>query len=429
MHENDSRFWHGINVVTDTAWGDSGKGKIVDAGAQEADMVVRYNGGANAGHTVVNNRGEFKFHLVPSGIFNPEAICIMTGGVVIDPIILSKEIVMLEQQHVPVTSENLLIASNAHLVMPWHKLRDGYEELNRGEKQIGTTKQGIGPTYQDRVARKGLRMADLLRDDFVDLFEHELSRQLSAHVVSLDGDKILSELLAAREIISPMITNVLPIIHQYVSHRKAILGEGAQGALLDLDLGTYPFVTSSNPGLAGFLKTTAISHRRIDKVIGVTKAYTTRVGEGPLPTELDNEIGEFLRIKGNEFGATTGRPRRCGWLDLPAIKYGAMVGQVDALTITKLDVLDELSEVKVCIGYQIGSKQYSVLPDPEALVDAKPIYRLFRGWEENTSDVRIYDDLPTRAQNFIEEIEEWVKLPVEMVSVGPEREATIYNLI
>lgn len=450
---NKNNFWKGINVITDTAWGDSGKGKLVDLASQNVDMVIRYNGGGNAGHTVKNDKGIFKNHLMPSGIYNPKALCILTGGVVIDLFMLVQEILEHRAKGVKISPKNLLISQDAHLVMPWHKRRDGLKEKARGGAKIGTTGQGIGPTYSDRKNREGIRMSDLLDRDFEKIFEKEIVYQERLTRL-MDGELLLSEignkklkpskikesqnpyfnkkeilnkLRDVKEILAPMIANVLPIIWKYQDQGKNILGEGAQGALLDLELGGYPYVTSSHPGVAGFSLSTGIQHKDVSKVVGVTKAYTTRVGEGPMPTELFDETGQYIQKQGGEFGATTGRPRRCGWLDIPAVKYGIRITGVNSIALMKLDVLDELKEVEICVGYTVNNKQYKDLPtaDPKFMSNAKPNNITLTGWQENTSGVKTFKDLPRNAQKYILTVQKLLGIPAEIISVGPERDATI----
>lgn len=455
--------WSGTNFVTDPTWGDNGKGKVVDLMAQRADLIVRINGGANAGHTVINEKGEFKLHLMPSGIFNPNAVCVLSDTVVVNPLILVEEISSLKKAGVEVGHKNLLISRNAHLVMPWHRSRDILREVARGSEKIGTTGQGIGPTYSDRTDRVGLRVGDLLNPNFERLFDREIQWQekytramsgqdLLANIViderfagmSLEEikqealkqaqesfykrDEVLADLLAAREVIAPLISNVLPVIWEYHDANKRILGEAGQGVLLDLDRGNYPDVTSSHPGIAGFNIATGLSPREVERVIAVTKAYTTRVGEGPLPTELKDNTGNAIREKGHEFGATTGRPRRCGWLDIPAIRYGSRVGGVDSLALTKIDIFDGFPEVMICIGYKVGNREYRMAPtgDLEFMRSATPIYETLSGWERDTTSAKNFKDLPQNARNYVERVQELMGLPIELVSVGAAREASIY---
>ncbi len=463
LPRNRLENWSGTNFVTDPAWGDDGKGKVVDLMAQRAHLIVRVNGGANAGHTVVNEKGKFKLHLTPSGIFNPEAVCILSDTVVVNPFALVDEINALKAAGMDISNKNLLISRNAHLVMPWHKTRDGLREVARGGKKLGTTGQGIGPTYSDRTERAGLRVGDLLRPDFLAMFDKEfqwqekLARTMSGqdllanivkdlrfHGMSLeeivqeaskqaqecfyDRGEIISNLLAAREVIAPLISNVLPVIWEYHDAGKRILGEAGQGVLLDLDRGTYPYVTSSHPGIAGFNIATGLKPQEVERVIAVTKAYTTRVGEGPLPTELKDSIGDTIRERGVEYGATTGRPRRCGWLDLPVVRYGCRVGGADSLALTKIDVFDGFPEVKVCVRYRVGNKEYTIVPtvDPEFMKNATPIYETLPGWNRETTKARSFTNLPKEARGYVERVQELADLPIELVSVSPEREASIY---
>jgi adenylosuccinate synthase len=431
---------------------------------QRADLIVRVNGGANAGHTVINEKGEFKLHLTPSGIFNPDAICVLSDTVAVNPLILVDEIATLKAAGVEISNKNLLVSQNAHLVMPWHRKRDNLREVARGFEKIGTTGQGIGSAYSDRTERVGLRVGDLLDPHFEKMFDRELQWQeklarlmsgqdLLAHIAMDERftamtwdeiraaadkqaqeffyrrDEILADLYAACETLAPLISNVLPVIWQHHDSGKRILGEAGQGILLDLDRGSYPDVTSSHPGIAGFNLATGLSPHEVDRVIAVTKAYSTRVGEGPLPTELKNNIGDIIREKGHEYGATTGRPRRCGWLDIPAVKYGCRVGGVDSLALTKIDIFDEFSEIKMCIGYRVGNKEYAIAPtgDMAFMKSAVPIYETLPGWECETSGVRNFTDLPENAKKYIERVQELVGRPIELVSVGPEREASIYR--
>ena len=431
------KSWEGINFVTDPTYGDNGKGKVVDCLAKRAEMVIRTNGGANAGHTVTNEFGEFKFHLMPSGIFNPQAINVLSDTVVVDPLILAEEIIALKKAKFAVSKKNLLIAKNAHLVMPWHKMRDNLRETQRGKGKVGTTGRGIGPTYADRTERTGLRVGSLLEKDFKLQFSKELDRQRkfirsimgTEAEIDLDEKNILKELLVSKEIIGEMITDVMPIISDYYHEGKRILGEAGQGVMLDIDRGGYPFVTSSHPGIAGFNLATAIHPRDMARVIGVTKAYATRVGEGPMATELQDKIGDKIREVGHEYGATTGRPRRCGWLDIPILRYGIQAGGIDTLALTKLDIFDDFSEIDICVGYTVDGKKYDILPTADSvfLEKAKPIYKTISGWKKPTTNVRSFADLPLKAQQYIKKLETLTQVAIELVSVGPEREATMYR--
>ncbi len=430
--------WKGIQIVTDPTWGDNGKGKIVDVLGPLADMVIRYAGGPNAGHTVKNNRGEFKFHVIPSGICNPKTLCVLAEGVVINPLLLVSEITTLRAQGIAVTPQNLLIAAHAHAILPWHRVRDGLSEVARGGKSIGTTKHGIGPAYADKTERVGLRMADVCSPNFEELFEKELrwQQKLIALMQKEEGtDEMLRYVNEFRQnrsriqkILRPLVGPTLETIWRYADSGKRIIGEGAQGALLDIDLGNYPYVTSSHPGLNGFSIATGIDPRQVRRVIGVTKAYATRVGGGPMPTELTDTTGDLLRTAGHEFGTTTGRPRRCGWLDVPAIRYGCRIAGVTSLALTKLDILDSFTQIKICTTYRYKGKTYTTLPtaDPDFMDRAKPIYEIHKGWEQQTSSVRSFEKLPGHAKTYVKRIEKLVGLPIEIVSVGPSREATIF---
>jgi len=428
----------GTNIVIDTAWGDSGKGKFVDLFSGDADLVIRFNGGANAGHTVVNDYGEFKFHLIPTGIFNPDALSILASPVAISPLTLLEEIAELREKGVAISEENLLISEYAHMIMPWHIARDSLREAARGDAKVGTTGRGIGPLYADRTERVGVRVGDMLKDGFEGIVLRELAWQkqlialmakedFSIYEDALAEEKILADFRAAKEILAAMIGNPLPIIWQAQKDGKRILGEGAQGILLDIDAGTYPFVTSSHPGLAGFSIATGLQQKDIQRVIGVTKAYQTRVGSGPMPTELANETGDKLRELGNEYGATTGRPRRCGWLDLPALRYSLQVGGVNTIALTKIDVLDGMDEIKVCTAYEYRGERYQILPTADAafMAAAKPIYKSLPTWDAPTFGVDDFGAFPAEAQDYVKFIEESVGVPVEIVSNGPVREEVV----
>lgn len=425
-------YWKETVIVTDTGWGDSGKGKVVDYGAQFAQVVVRYSGGDNAGHTIRNDKGEFKLHLLPSGIFNPDALCVMTAGVVINPQTLIEEIEDVSKKRVQLTQKNLAISSSAHMILPWHKERDGLQEAARKGKKIGTTGRGIGPVYADFAERTGLRIGDLLSKDLKKRFDEENAFQEKL-LSFLNGGKlpdnhydatlVYKKLLEARDMIGPMVTDTLKILWQQKEKGKSILGEGAQGALLDLTLGGYPYVTSSHPGLSGFSISTGIYD--VQKVIGVTKAYTTRVGSGPMPTELTDKTGEYIREKGHEFGATTGRPRRCGWFDGPAMRFGARITGVTTGALTKMDILDGLKEIKICIAYEIDGKKYKEITSAEILEKAKPVYETLPGWESDTTGVRSFEKLPANAKKYIKKLEAVTGIPYSFISVGPERDATM----
>ena len=433
MRMNLKNYVKGINIVVDTLWGDSGKGKIVDMMAQHVDMVVRYAGGSNAGHTIKNEKGVFKLHLVPSGILNPKVLCIVDSGVVVDPISLATEIKDVQKQGVSITPKNLRISSRAHLVMPWHLLRDQPKKTKSTSAKIGTTGRGIGPTYSDKTAREGLRVKDLFAADFSSKFDEELKKQnkIISHLYGakpLNKKQISSSLKKAKSLLKPFVDETFPIIQEYARKKKNILGEGAQGALLDIDLGGFPYVTSSHTGVTGFSASTGIHGHDIANVIGVTKAYATRVGGGPMPTELLDKYGEKLREVGGEYGATTGRPRRCGWFDLPATKYGILVSGTRSIALMKLDVLDVFKVVKICVAYRLNGKTVSVPPDMDAdtLVNIKPVYKSFKGWLQKTSNVKSFKKLPVNARKYIQFLEKQLGLPISIISVGPSREQTIF---
>ena len=425
----------GTNIVIDTAWGDSGKGKFVDVFSGDADIVVRFNGGANAGHTVVNDYGEFKFHLIPTGIFNPDALSVLAGSVALAPLTLVEEINELREKGVEISPKNLLISEYAHMIMPWHIARDTLREAARGNDKVGTTGRGIGPLFADRTERIGLRVGDMLKANFEEILLQELDWQarlvaLMDSETILDKDKILEDARVAQACLLPMIGNPLSKIWKAQDKGANILGEGAQGILLDIDLGTYPFVTSSHPGLTGFSIATGLQQKDINRVIGVTKAYQTRVGEGPMPTELFGEVGDNLRELGKEYGATTGRPRRCGWLDLPALRYSLRVGGVNSIALTKIDVLDGMDEIKICTHYEYEGTRYDTLPTADAAFMAKatPVFEIVPKWYAPTEGVRDFADFPVEAQGYVKYIEESVGVPVEIVSNGPARDEVIYRV-
>lgn len=438
MSENGSSYWEDASVIhiTDTQWGDNGKGKITDDAAQGADIVVRTNGGANAGHTVENDHGEFKLHLVPCGIFNPNTVSIIGPNVVVDPIQFYKEYSDITAQGVEIG--DCLLSQDAHLVMPWHRVRDNLRETSSGEVRVGTTGQGIGEVYSDRARRVGFRVRDMYEDNFEENFCRTYDAQARLIQALANGSKvphmpsaeeILTQLHDAREFIEPRVSNTMEVIGEAHEAGKKILGEAGQGVLLDLDFGGYPFVTSSHPGAMGFLQSTGLHPRHIDKVIGVTKSYMTRVGEGPMVTELSDESGYLLQQRGNEFGVTTGRTRRTGWFDIPATRYGARVSGSDELALTKLDVLDAFPEIKVCIGYKVGNQEISTLYDfdPKLLSRAEPIYHTLPGWESDTTGITNYDKLPKQAKDYVSFIQNELGVTISKVSVGPHRNQTIHR--
>lgn len=415
-------------VVVGAQWGDEGKGKIVDALSADADMVVRYQGGANAGHTVFIDGDEFILHQIPSGILHPQTVCVVGNGVVIDPETFLEEIDQLEKRGVE-TAGRLHVSDRAHLVFPFHKM---LEEVAEQQQRIGTTRRGIGPAYEDKIGRRGIRVADLNDRPGIELrlrsrIEHAnqlLEASGVAARASVDEHLKLVDSLAGR--IMPLATDTGLMIFESIRQGKRVLFEGAQGALLDVDHGTYPYVTSSNTTAGGAAVGAGIGPTLIDSVLGVTKAYTTRVGNGPLPTEDVDELGGRLRELGGEFGATTGRPRRCGWFDAAVVRYSARVNGLTHLAVTKLDVLDTLSEIKLCTGYVIDGEAVVGLPAEVALLDRiEPVYETIPGWMQHTGDVARMESLPSEARAYLERIEEHVMVPIKYVSVGVRRDQLV----
>ncbi|MCE5249263.1 adenylosuccinate synthase [bacterium] len=420
-----------VKIVVGSQWGDEAKAKIVDYIAADADYVVRFQGGANAGHTVIVNGNEFIFHLIPAGIMYPDKICVIGNGVVLDPTALLDEIEELKQRGIDVAGR-LFISQKAHLVMPYHKLLDQAVEKYKGKNSIGTTGRGIGPAYRDKAARVGIRIVDLLnREVFVSKLESNIleANEILTKIYGyqpLDVNKVVDAFLEFDRKIDPYVTDISILLNEAVKKEKNIVFEGAQGALLDIDHGTYPFVTSSNTIAAAACIGTGIGPTHINEVIGVMKAYTTRVGNGPFPTEFDDEFARTIRDIGGEYGATTGRPRRCGWFDGVIGRYSALINGLSSLAITKLDVLDTLSEIKICTGYRYDGRTIINFPADVTILDAvKPVYETHKGWMEPTTHIRKYGDLPSRAQSYLERISEIVQTPIKYVSVGSDREQTI----
>lgn len=417
-------------VLIGAQWGDEGKGKITDFLSEKADVVVRYQGGNNAGHTVVVNGEEFKLHLIPSGILYADKTCVIGNGVVIDPNVLLQELDYLEKRGVK--TGNLLISSAAQVIMPYHLVLDGLEEEVRGENKIGTTKRGIGPAYIDKVARTGIRIIDLLnKDEFAEKLRYNLKvkNNLLEKVYDrepLKFEEIYETYLGYAEKIRPMVTDTSLAINESIRSGGKVLFEGAQGTLLDVDHGTYPYVTSSHPIAGGACIGAGVGPTRIDQVVGVIKAYTTRVGEGPFPTELLDKVGEQMLIKGREFGTTTGRARRCGWFDAVIARYAVRVSGISDFVVTKLDVLTGFETLKICVGYRVGEEMLQEFPCRQKdFMQARPIYEELPGWQEDLTNVRRFEDLPAAAKNYILRIEELTGVPVTLVANGPEREQTI----
>lgn len=419
-------------AVLGLQWGDEGKGKIVDLITSDADMVVRFQGGHNAGHTLIIGETKLALHLIPSGIMRPQTKCVIANGVVVACDALLKEIAMLEAKGVDVKSR-LFISDACSLILPSHVALDGAREVVRGKQAIGTTKRGIGPAYEDKVARRGLRMADLLDEK---QFSTKLASLLDYHnfllesyykLPPLGNKKILNDYLRYAEQLSPMISNTAALIQGCYQQQKNIVFEGAQGSLLDIDHGTYPYVTSSNTTLGAISTGSGFPATRLNEVLGIIKAYVTRVGSGPFPTELTDDVGNHLAEKGHEFGTTTGRARQCGWLDAVLAKRAIELSGVTALCVTKLDVLDGLSELKICSEYETPAGNTMTAPGhAEQLSDCKPIYETLPGWEESTVGITEFHKLPANAQAYIKRMEALLGVPVTMVSTGPERNETIW---
>lgn len=420
-----------VSVVIGAQWGDEGKGKVVDLLSREVDIVARYQGGANAGHTIAWGDQEIVLHLIPSGIFHDGVTCVIGNGVVIDPAALMEEIRTIEELGYPVEGR-LKISHNAHLIMPYHKRLDAAKERYRDAEAIGTTGRGIGPAYVDKFARTGIRVVDLLDRDALRAKLRsaiEEKNQILTQVYGdegLDVDAIVEEYVDFDRRIDPFVTDTSDYLTQAHTDGKLILAEGAQGSLLDVDHGTYPYVTSSHPTAGGVCTGLGVPPTAIERVIGIVKAYSTRVGNGPFPTELHGEEGEALREAGSEFGATTGRPRRCGWLDLVALRYTARINGFTELAVTKLDILAGLSELKVCTAYRIGEKETKRFPtDLDTLERVEPIYQTLSGFKGNLAECSSLEDLPSEAQAYLEFMEDGIGVPVGIVSTGPRREETL----
>jgi adenylosuccinate synthase len=415
-------------ILVGAQWGDEGKGKIIDVLTEEADIVVRCQGGNNAGHTVEVGKEKFVLHLIPSGILRAGKKCVIANGVVIDPVALVTEIEGLEKRGIKLAGR-LLISETAHLVLPYHRRLDEQRELRKGRNKIGTTKRGIGPAYGDKAARTGLRLIDLVQPKNFSVKLKARIEENNAILESLGGERLsFAEVekayLEAGRKLRPFITNTVIWLHEQLCKKKRILFEGAQGTFLDIDFGTYPFVTSSNTTAGGSCTGSGIPPHRIDRVVGVMKAYTTRVGEGPLPTECA-EVSDMLHAMGREFGATTGRARRCGWFDAVATRYARLVNGIDDLAITNLDGLDTLKQVQICVAYECRGKRLQFPPnDAEELLHCRPIYRKFPGWQKPTSDVRDFRKLPRAAQTYLRALSDLTGAKLRIVSVGAQRAQT-----
>jgi len=419
-------------AIVGAQWGDEGKGKAVDLLASRFDFVVRFQGGHNAGHSVVFNGERFALHVLPSGVFNPNTVNLIGNGVVVEPLNLIKEIDGLKARGVAVTPDNLKISDRAHLIMPYHGVIDRFRDSRSGGRRIGTTGRGIGPAYEWKAARRGIRFCDLRHLDQLRAF---IADELIAidkrfrDIEELKGwtaESMLDELGPALERLRPFVVDSVSLLAEARRQGRALLFEGAQAVLLDVDFGTYPYVTSSNSCAAGITAGAGVPPSAVDHVIGVAKAYCTRVGEGSFPTELTGEEGEAIRVAGQEFGTTTGRARRCGWLDLVALRYACRINGFDALALMKLDVLDGLEEVKVCVGYELDGARIDSVPASHVdLAAVKPIYRSLPGWMTTTEGARAFEELPERAREYVAFIEEQVGCPVDLIGVGPDRAQTI----
>ncbi len=417
-------------IVIGAQWGDEGKGKITDLLSRSADVVVRYQGGVNAGHTIVVQGQTFKLHLIPSGILYPKTECIIGCGTVIDPQVLIKELEQLEQLNI--STANLLISQTAHVTMPYHRLIDKASEEVRGNHKIGTTGRGIGPTYADKSERIGIRMLDLMDTDglreqleWTINYKNTILEKLY-NLPPLNPQEVIEEYLGYAERLRPFVVDTSLKIYDAVLQRRNILFEGAQGTLLDLDHGTYPYVTSSNPVAGGACVGSGLGPTMIDRVIGVSKAYTTRVGEGPFPTELNGKIGDLLGDRGAEFGTTTGRKRRCGWFDAVIGRYAVRINGMDCMALTKLDVLDELEEINVCVAYEIDGERCEHFPtNARQFARCRPIYKTVPGWQVPTSHCRTLEELPQKALDYLKFLAELMEVPIAIVSLGASRDQTI----
>ena len=418
-------------VIAGAQWGDEGKGKIVDLLTPKVQVVARYNGGHNAGHTIIAGKERFVLHLIPSGILHPDILCLMGNGMVVAPEALEAEIAALQARGVEV-GDNLVISDRAHLILPHHPLMEAMAEDSRGARKIGTTLRGIGPAYEDKAGRRGLRMGDLLRPQFLPGKLAETRRHYEetcrggARVSEMDWDRLVDELACFGERHSARIQDVSLVLARQLAQGYSVLFEGAQATLLDLDHGSYPYVTSSSAAAGGVLTGLGVSPTCVDGVLGVAKAYTTRVGAGPLPSEMGGALEEELRQRGGEFGASTGRPRRCGWFDAVVVRYSARVNGFDSIALTKLDVLDHLAEVKVATAYRYQGELFREFPaDLAVLEGAEPVYETLPGWSTPTAGMRSFDQLPVQAQRYVQRLSELSGVEIGMVSTGPDRDDTI----
>jgi adenylosuccinate synthase len=419
-------------IIIGAQWGDEGKGKIVDLLAEQVNCVVRFQGGNNAGHTLVVGGRKFILHLIPSGILHPGRMCLIGNGVVIDPAVLLKEMDSLNGAGLSVTPQNLMISRYAHVIMPYHQALDLAREARKGEAKIGTTGRGIGPCYEDRAGRSGIRVHDLFDED---AFRHKLAVNLEEKNFMLErfygtkplaAEPIIEQYLAYGKRLQPFAGNVSQYVDRSLNEGRGVLFEGAQGSHLDIDHGTYPFVTSSNTVAGNACCGAGVGPTRIQAVLGVIKAYTTRVGGGPFPTELLDDTGEIIRERGGEFGSTTGRPRRCGWMDMMVVRASVRLNGLAALVVTKLDVLSGIPTLKIAVGYQSGDQRPEIMPNElQFLEECQPVYEEFPGWDEDLRAVRRFDDLPKNAQKYLQAVEDMAGVPLSIVSVGPGRDENI----
>lgn len=417
-------------VVIGSQWGDEGKGKVIDFLANKSDYTVRFHGGNNAGHTIINPKGEFVLHLIPAGIFNTSSTAIISNGVIIDPEVLLSEISMLEEAGINIKGR-LLISPRANIIMPYHKILDGVYEKEKGAQKGGTTNRGIGPAYADKVSYNGINMGYLFD-------EKVLSEKVKLHVgiknkilkafeeEELNADEIEKNLLSFKKKISTFVKEPMNLLNDALDSGKQVLFEGAQGVFLDNDWGTYPYVTGSNVLTSSIISGAGVSTKKIDEIVGVAKAYTTRVGNGPFPTELNNKIGDILRKNGNEFGATTGRKRRCGWLDLELLRFAAKINGYTSLAITKLDILDTFEEIRISTHYTYKDKKINYEDVPMVgMENVKPNYVSIKGWNSNTNGITRYSTLPINAKKYLQFIEEELNIPITLISTGSKRNETI----
>lgn len=418
-------------VIVGAQWGDEGKGKLVDKLTERADLVVRYQGGNNAGHTLVVHGVKTVLHLIPSGVLHRGKTCVIGNGVVIDPVVLIGEIDGLLERGFLADPQQLRISDRAHVILPWHKLLDGAREDAGGKETIGTTRRGIGPAYEHKARRTGIRMADFVEPEhFAQLVKDQaetLALELGLYGVKLGKlDAMFKPYIECARRLKPFVTDTTKLLWEASQKRQRILFEGAQGTLLDLDHGTYPFVTSSNAISGGACTGAGVGPTQIDAIIGISKAYTTRVGEGPFPTELHNKLGEQLRKSGGEFGATTGRPRRCGWLDMVVLRHAVRVNGLTSIALTKLDVLTGLKSLKVATAYRLGDQILDTVPARRgALTEVEPVYEELPGWDQDLTAVRRWEDLPVEARAYVRRVEQHAGVPISLLSVGPGRRQTI----